>query len=505
MISTSGSWLDRVETLGNRIPHPTLLFVYLSLLVILLSWLFSATGLSTSHPVSGEPVVVFNMVSREGLQRILTEAVSNFTGFAPVGTVLVAMLGIGIAEQSGMLSALLRGLVNVATPAALSWFVALAGVLSSLAADSGYVVLIPLAAALFAASGRPPLAGIATAFAGVSAGYSANLAIGPLDAMLSGISTEAARLVDSSANVSPAANYYFMAASTLIVAWLVAQVTEKITIARLPEHFDAEPPETASLTLEPRDRKALRYVAVASAGFSVLLALALVPETGWLRDDRGSILSGPFIKGIVTIIALYFALAGSVFGLASGRFSGGKDIIESMESAMRLMAGYLVLMFFAAQFVNYFAWTQLGLITAISGAELLQASQLDSTLVLLLFVPLAAAINLLIGSASAKWSVIAPVFVPMLLLYGVAPEAVQAAYRIGDSSTNIITPLMPYFGIVVAFAQRYQPNAGIGTIIALMLPYSLVLLLGWTALLGVWLYLDIPLGPEAIAISVTGQ
>ncbi len=498
MSTPHASWLDRIETLGNKIPHPTLLFVYLSLLIVILSWLLSSSGLSSIHPVSGASIEVVNLVSRDGMQRILTEAVSNFIDFAPVGTVLVAMLGIGIAEQSGLLSTLMRGLVNAASPASLSFFVALAGVLSSLAADSGYVVLIPLAGALFAASGRPPLAGIATAFAGVSAGYSANLAIGPLDAMLAGISTEAALLVDSNASISPAANYYFMAASTFLVAWLVAQITEKVTIPRLqPANDNAVTKVTNkdAAQLQPSDKQALRWVGVSSVVFLALLLLALLPENGWLRDSNGSVIKGPFIQGIVSIIAVYFALVGSVFGLVSGRFSGTRDIIESMESAMRMMAGYLVLMFFAAQFVNYFAWTNLGLITAIRGAELLQASQLDSKLVLLLFVPLAAVINLLIGSASAKWSVIAPVFIPMLLLYGVAPEAVQAAYRIGDSSTNIITPLMPYFGIVVAFAQRYQATAGIGTVLALMLPYSLALLLGWSALLGSWLYFDIPLGP----------
>jgi aminobenzoyl-glutamate transport protein len=501
MSTPHASWLDRIEKLGNRIPHPTLLFVYLSLLVVILSWLLSSSGLSSIHPVSGASVEVVNLASRDGLQRVLTEAVGNFISFAPVGTVLVAMLGIGIAEQSGLLSTLMRGLVNAATPASLSFFVALAGVLSSLAADSGYVVLIPLAGALFAASGRPPLAGIAAAFAGVSAGYSANLAIGPLDAMLAGISTEAAQLVASDANISPAANYYFMAASTFLVAWLVAQITEKVTIPRLQPAADkgvtgvTGGADKGAAQREPGNKRALRWVAVTSLVFLALLLAALLPENGWLRDSNGSVIKGPFIRGIVSIIAVYFALVGSVFGLVSGRFSGTRDIIESMESAMRMMAGYLVLMFFAAQFVNYFAWTNLGLITAIRGAELLQASQLDSKLVLLLFVPLAAVINLLIGSASAKWSVIAPVFIPMLLLYGVAPEAVQAAYRIGDSSTNIITPLMPYFGIVVAFAQRYQANAGIGTVLALMLPYSLALLLGWSALLGIWLYFDIPLGP----------
>jgi aminobenzoyl-glutamate transport protein len=471
-----------------------LLFVYLSLLAIALSWLLAAAGVSATHPVTGTTVEVVNLVSRQGLQRILTETVSNFTGFAPVGTVLVAMLGIGIAEKSGLLIALMRGLVSLAPASLLTFFVALAGVLSSLAADSGYVVLIPLAGVLFAASGRPPLAGIATAFAAVSAGYSANLAIGPLDAMLSGISTEAAQLVDTSARVSVAANYYFMAVSTFFVAVLISWITEKLVAPRLPlDSGDVEDERTPILA--GGERKALWAVAAVTIGFAGLLLLALLPEQGWLRSDQGSILQGPFIQGIVTVIAFYFALAGCVFGFVSGRFEGARDVIQSMESAMQLMATYLVLMFFAAQFVSYFAWTNLGLVTAISGAELLQASQLDSKLVLILFIVLAASINLLIGSASAKWGIMAPVFIPMLMLYGIAPETTQAAYRIGDSSSNIITPLMPYFGIVLAFAQRYDRNAGIGTVMALMLPYSLALLIGWSALLAVWLQFGWPLGP----------
>jgi aminobenzoyl-glutamate transport protein len=494
MASKTGYLLDRIEDLGNRIPHPTLLFVYLSLLAIALSWLLAAAGVSATHPVTGATVEVVNLVSRQGLQRILTETVSNFSGFAPVGTVLVAMLGIGIAEKSGLLIALMRGLVSLAPSSLLTFFVALAGVLSSLAADSGYVVLIPLAGVLFAASGRPPLAGIATAFAAVSAGYSANLAIGPLDAMLSGISTEAAQLVDTSARVSVAANYYFMAVSTFFVAVLISWITEKLVAPRLPldpGHVEDE----QSADLAGGERKALWAVAAVTIGFAGLLLLALLPVQGWLRSDQGSILQGPFIQGIVTVIAFYFALAGCVFGFVSGRFEGAKDVIQSMESAMQLMATYLVLMFFAAQFVSYFAWTNLGLVTAISGAELLQASQLDSKLVLILFIALAALINLLIGSASAKWGIMAPVFIPMLMLYGIAPEATQAAYRIGDSSSNIITPLMPYFGIVLAFAQRYDRNAGIGTVMALMLPYSVALLIGWSALLAVWLQFGWPLGP----------
>ena len=494
MTITTSRFLDRIERIGNRVPHPTLLFVYLCILVLLLSWLMATLGVTAVHPVSGDTIDVVNLLSKAGLHQILTHTVSNFTQFAPVGTVLVAMLGIGIAEQSGLLAAGMRGLVSLAPPSALTFFVVLAGVLSSLAADSGYVVLIPLAAALFAASNRPPLAGIAAAFAGVSAGYSANLAIGPLDAMLSGISTEAAQLIDSSAVVSAAANYYFMAASTLFVTLLATWITEKLTIPRLPTVLVATGTHSGPL-LHGGEKRGLLAVGMVTAAMVLLLLAALLPEEGLLRGDNGHILQGPFIQGIVTIIAFYFAIAGCVFGFVSGHFKSSRDVIESMEKAMGTMATYLVLMFFAAQFVNYFAWTHLGLITAIRGAELLQASQLGSSFILVLFVLMAALINLLIGSASAKWSLMAPVFIPMLMLYGIAPEATQAAYRIGDSSSNIITPLMPYFGIVVAFAQRYDSKAGIGTIMALMLPYSLALLVGWSALLALWLSLGWPLGP----------
>lgn len=486
-------FLNRIEWLGNRIPHPALLFIYLALGVLLLSAFLGYFGINATHPISGEKIEVVNLLSRTGLHLILTKTVSNFTQFAPVGPVLVAMLGIGIAEQSGLLSALMRGLVNLAPARALTVFVALAGVLSSLAADSGYVVLIPLAAVLFATTGRSPLAGIATAFAGVSAGYSANLAIGPLDAMLAGISTEAVHLVDPTVDVGVAANYYFMAASTLFVTLLITWVTERFTVRRLTTHSIETTSSSHQLSRE--EQRGLRIVGLGSAVFTGLLLAGLVPEQGLLRTDQGSILNGPFIQGIVTLIALFFGIAGCAFGFTTGKFTNSRQAIESMEGAMKTMASYLVLMFFAAQFVSYFSWTNLGLISAIKGADLLQSIKPDSSVLLVLFVLLAATINLLIGSASAKWAVMAPVFVPLLMLYGIDPAATQAAYRVGDSSSNIITPLMPYFGIVVVFAQRYDPRAGIGTLAALMLPYSAALLIGWSTLLALWLAIGWPLGP----------
>ena len=512
--SLASRLLDTIENTGNRIPHPALLFIYLAIGVALLSWLAARLGWHAVHPVSGETISAFNLLSRAGVHRVLEQTVSNFTHFAPVGTVLVAMLGIGIADHAGLLSAIMRSLVLRAPERALTFTVVFAGVLSSLAADAGYVVLIPLAAALFQAAGRPPLAGIAAAFAGVSAGYSANLIIGPLDAMLAGISTEAAALVDPERTVSPAANYYFMAGSTLLIAALATWVTERIVQPRLARHTPQTATESSlappldTLLDTPLDRpmdkpldtlaaseaRALRAVAWFSVLFVILLVLGVTLPHGLLRADHGTVLDGPFIGGIVTIIAFYFALAGTLFGYISGTFKRSSDVINSMEAAMASMAGYLVLMFFAAQFVSYFAWTELGLICAIKGAELLRTVGTDGNIILLLFVLLAAAINLLVGSASAKWSIIAPVFVPMFMLYGIPPEATQVAYRIGDSSTNIITPLMPYFGIIVAFAQRYDPQAGIGTIVAMMLPYSATLLLGWSAILALWLLAGWPLG-----------
>jgi aminobenzoyl-glutamate transport protein len=488
-------FLTRIEVIGNRLPHPTLLFIYLCGFILALSWLCAWLGVGALHPVNGNAVSAVNLLNTEGLQRILANAVTNFTQFAPVGTVLVAIMGIGVAEHSGLLSAVLRATVIKAPAKLLTFTIVLAGVLSSLAADTGYVVLIPLAAMIFAAVGRSPVVGIAAAFAGVSGGYSANLLIGPLDAILAGISTEAARLVEPGYEVSAAGNYYFILASTFMIAAVGTWVTERWIEPRFPhDGTDAGGVEA----LKPYEKRALKAVGVFSLVFVGILLWGLVPETGALRHpETGSILRSPFIKGIVTIIAVYAALAGLLYGKVSGSFRRGQDFVLGMEKSMATMASYLVLMFFAAQFVSYFGWSQLGIIAAINGAELLQQLQLNTTFLLVGFILLAAMINLLVGSASAKWALIAPVFVPMLLLTGISPEATQVAYRIGDSSTNIITPLMPYFGVVVAFVQQYDKQAGIGTIVAAMLPYSVMFTVAWSLLLIGWILLGLPLGPGA--------
>ena len=489
--------LNRIERLGNRIPNPTFLFIVLCGLVLLISWACSMLGFAATHPGTGLEISAQNLLNRDGLHKILANTVSNFVQFAPVGTVLVAVMGIGIAEHSGLLSTVLKATLLRAPRKFLSFFVVLAGALSSLAADTGYVVLIPLAALIFQAAGRNPLIGIMAAFAGVSGGFSANLLIGPLDAILAGISTEAAKLVAPEYEVNAAGNYYFIVCSTLLVAVVGTWVTECFIAKRFP---NLDTPQSSALneSIQPQERRALKWVAIFSLIFIAILMLGLIPDSGFLRDPESqSVLRSPFIQGIVTIIALYAGLCGIIYGKVCGRYKGSSDFIAGMEQPMATMASYLVLMFFAAQFVNYFAWSNLGSILAINGAVVLKSMSLPPALLLMVFVFMTASINLFIGSASAKWALIAPIFVPMLLLSGISPEATQVAYRIGDSSTNIITPLMPYFGVVVAFAQKYQKDIGIGSIIAAMLPYSVALLISWSFLMVIWVLFGWNLGPEA--------
>lgn len=487
--------LNHIERLGNRLPHPTLMFVYLCGLILLLSWVFALLGVSAEHPTTGEALRVNNLLNLTGLERILTQTVINFTSFAPVGTVLVAIMGFAVAEHSGLLSALLRASVVRASHRYLTFFVVLAGVLSSLASDTGYVILLPLAALIFSSAGRHPLAGLAAAFAGVSGGYSANLLIGPLDVMLAAISTEAAHLVAPDYQVNAAGNYYFIAASTLLIAGVGTWVTEAIICRRLPSGPSKNP---AELQLSQEERRGLWATAGFSAIFAAMLLWGLLPQSGWLRDpETQSVIASPFMTGIVTVIAFYAALSGLIYGKVTGSYQNASAVVTGMEKHMATMANYLVLMFFAAQFIQYFAWSNLGLILAVQGAGLLTQINLPPTLLLLLFVLLSAVINLFVGSASAKWALLAPVFVPMLLLMGLSPEATQIAYRIGDSSTNLITPLMPYFGVVVAFAQHHQKDLGVGTLITLMLPYSIAFLLAWSLLLLLWVWLGLPLGPGA--------
>ncbi len=490
--------LGAIERAGNRLPAPAWLFVWLCALMLVLSALGEWLGLRATLP-NGDGVAARSLLGVDGLQWLLTHTVSNFTGFAPVGTVLVAMLGIGIAEHSGLLKAVLTRVVMAAPPRLLTFMVVLAAMLSHVAADAGYVVLIPLAGLLFAAAGRPPLAGIVAAFAGVSGGYSANLVIGPVDAILAGLSTEAVRLVDAGYTVSAAGNYYFSLASALLLSILATIITERVIEPRLRGSVSTEAavPEPPTLA----ERRALRAVGVWTLLLIALLLWGVLPQDGFLRDRANpAVLASPLLSGIVTVIALYAAVAGLIYGRVSGLYRRADDCVAGMEASMATMASYLVLMFFAAQFVSWFGWSQLGTIAAVHGADFLKTLTPAPLLLIGGLILISALIDLLVGSASAKWALMAPVFVPMFYLLGISPEATQMAYRIGDSVANIITPLMPYFGVVVAFVQRWDRNAGVGTLIANMLPFSIVFLIGWSLLLAVWVALGWPLGPGVSAM-----
>ena len=492
-------FLSTVERVGNALPHPATLFALLALGLILMSWLAARLGLSAINPRTGAEVLPVNLVSRAGLHWILDSTVENFTGFAPLGTVLVAMLGIGVAERSGLIGTGLRWLVHTAPRRFLTFVIVLAGVMSNMASDVGYVLLVPLGAIVFLSVGRHPIAGLAAAFAGVSGGFSANLLLGTIDPLLAGITQEAARIVDPTYTVTPACNYYFMVVSTFLIAAVGTWVTERIVVPRLGA-YDGPAPSVTGETgpLSPAERRGLLWAFLVSLGLLALVLGGLVPEEGILRHaETGSVLYSPFMHGIVTFIFLGGLLAGLAYGLGAGTLKNDADVVAGMKEAMETLALFLVLVFFAAQFVAYFKYTNLGMILAIQGADLLRASGLGPIPLMLAFILLAGLINLCMGSASAKWAFMAPVFVPMFMLLGYTPELVQGVYRIGDSATNVISPMMSFFALIVAFMQRYEPRAGMGTVIATMLPYTIAFTLAWMGLLVAWLLLGLPLGPGA--------
>ncbi|MDH4070275.1 MAG: AbgT family transporter [Ignavibacteria bacterium] len=489
--------LDFVEWVGNKLPHPATLFGLFALFVVIGSGILAVMEYVAYHPSTGEEIRAVSLMNGEGLRRIVTTMVTNFTGFVPLGTVLVAMLGVGVAEGSGLLSAILRLLVLSAPKRLITLVIVFSGVLSNAASEAGYVILIPLGAVIFMTIGRHPLAGMAAAFAGVSGGYSANLVLGTVDPLLSGITEEVAKIIDPGYLVNPAANYYFMIVSTFLVTLMGTWVTEKIVEPRLGTYDGDEKPESVD-RLTALEKKGLMAAGISSLVLAGLLALSIVPEWGVLRDpESGGILHSPFLRGIVTIIFVVFLVPGVVFGFVTRSLKNDTDVINAMGKSMKGLGVYIVLVFFAAQFVAYFSWTNVGLISAIQGAEFLKSIGLTGIPLIVAFVFVAGAMNMFMGSASAKWAIMAPIFVPMFMLLGYTPELTQAAYRIGDSCTNVITPMMSYFALIVAFAEKYQKDAGIGTVVALMVPYSMIFLVVWTIFLILWMLLGIPVGPGA--------
>ena len=493
-IKTKKGFFYYVEKGGNALPHPALLFGLFALATFVLSGIGALLGWHGVHPATGEQIDVVNLVSRDGIHRIMLDMVNNYTSFAPLGIVMVALLGIGVAENSGLFKTAINAMLIKAPPQSITFMVIFTALLSNAASDLGYLLIIPLAGVIFHSLGRHPIAGMAAAFAGVSGGFSANILISTLDPMLAGITTEAAHIIDKDYLVLPTANYYFMAISTFLIVIAGTVVTVKWIEPRLGKYTgEVERESIAQLTyLESKGMKRAGLVILA---WTVLFCVGLIPENGILRANDGSILHSPVLKGFISLLFLTMASAGAVYGFTTGKYKKAGDVITGMNDGFKPLVSYLVLVFFAAQFVAWFRWSNLGLLLAINGAEALQNADIGLIPLVVIFVAFTSFLNLFIGSAAAKWAMIGPVFVPIFMLLGYSPELAQTVYRVGDSITNIVTPVMPYFALIIVFFQKYDKKAGIGTIMATMMPYSIALFIGWTALLIVWILLRLPLGP----------
>jgi aminobenzoyl-glutamate transport protein len=490
-------FLARIEKLGNALPNPAILFLILTLIVIFISGIMTWVNFQAIHPVTKELLTPVNLLSSAGLRHMITETVKNFTGFAPMGTVLVAMLGFSISEKSGLLTTLLRLIVLKSSKKLLVPAVLLAGVLSHTGGDIGYVLLIPLAGLTFHSAGLNPIAGITICFAGVSGGFAANILLSTADTLLSGISQEAAKILNPQYSVTPLSNYYFMATSSLLIIAIGTFIANKITIPFLGKYKGDKISDGIS-QLTAKEKKGLFNAGIIALILVLFLLIGLVPSHGFLRDPANpDILHSAAIKGIVAIIFLFGALPGLVYGYTVKTFKNQNDVINAMQEAMATMAPYLVLVFFASQFVQMFNHSHMGLIVAVKGSEVLKDLGLGPIPLMLGFIILTVFLDLIIGSASAKWALMAPIFVPMFMLLGISPELSQTSYRIADSVVNIISPLMPYFPLVLAFMAKYDPKAKVGTVIALMLPYSMGFLIFWSLMLFAWISLGLPLGPGA--------
>jgi aminobenzoyl-glutamate transport protein len=484
--------LDWVEVIGNKLPQPVTLFFILMLIVLATSWVASVLEISAVHPGTKETIYPVNLISGEGVKMIFTRMVKTFADFPPLGLVLSVMLGIGVAERSGLIVAALKAFVASVPRKLITISIITAGMLCSVASDAGYVVLIPLGAVIFLGMGRHPIAGLAAAFAGVSGGFGANIFLTSLDPLLAAFTQSAAQLIDPTYLVEPTANWYFMAASVPIIAIAGTFVTEKIIEPRLGPYTGTPEFTTDSNPLTREEKKGLVLAVLAALITGGVLAFLAV---NYLRTEDGAYT--PLFQSIVAIMLVIFFVPGLVYGISVGKIKGDRDVAKMLADSMAVMGGYIVLAFAAAQFVAYFSWSNIGVIFAISGAGLLESIHFTGIPLIVMFVIVASLINILIGSASAKWAIMAPVFVPMLMLMGYSPEMTQAAYRIGDSYTNILTPLLPYFPLIITFAHRYDKKVGIGTLVSSMLPFAVVFAVVRIIMLVLWMLFEIPLGPDS--------
>lgn len=487
-------FLNVIEKVGNKLPHPFMLFFYLILILVVISFILGTMQATVYHPSTGEEVVVKSLLSKEGIQYILSNTLTNFTGFAPLGLVLTMMLGIGLSEKVGLFSALMTKAITKTPKRIVSFMVVFIGILGNIASDAAFVVIPPLAALVFLALGRHPLAGLAAGLAGAGIGFTANILIAGTDALLSGISTEIAKSIDPNMVVTPLDNWFFMSVSTFLLAFLGAFVTDKFVEPRLGEYKGEK---TANGTeLSPLENRALRNTGIASLLYvAIIIGLLLMPASPLLNED-GTILRSPFLSGIVPILFGFFLVAGITYGISIKRIQKTADIPNIMAEAIKDLSSYIVLIFIIGQFIGYFNWTNIATWSAVHLADFLTAINLTNIFAVILFILLVALLSLFIISGSALWSLVAPIFVPTFMVLGYHPAFIQLAYRVGESSTNMVTPLNTYFAIILGFMQVYNKKAGIGTLMALMIPYTIVFLVSWIILILIFALFNIPIGPD---------
>lgn len=493
--------LDVVERVGNGLPHPTTMFIIFTLILIAVSYVAAKMGVKVSYEtydnatkslVTKETAVV-NLLSPNSIRFMYTSVINNFTSFIALGTVFTIIMGVGVADGSGFMAAVLKKIVAVTPRKAVTATVIFLGIMSNVASSTGYVMLVPLGAILFMSFGRHPIAGLAATFAGVSGGWSANLLIGTNDPVFAGMSTEAARMINPNYTVLPTGNWYFMVASTFLITFVGTLVTEKIIEPRLGEYIPEEKIAVDDISLD--EKRGMKFALISLVVFFIIVGMLVVPENALLRNPTtGELLRSPFMSGIVFLMSMFFMIPGIFYGIGARTIKSDKDIINLMVKSINNLSGFMVLIFFAAQFVVFFNYSNLGIILSVKGANFLQETGFVGVPLIFAFIVMTAIINIFIAVDSAKWAIMAPIFVPMFMRIGFSPELTQAAYRVGDSCTNVIAPLMPFFPLVVAFAQKYDKKSGMGTMISLMLPYSIAFLIGWIILLIIWFVFNIPLG-----------
>ncbi|ASB49136.1 AbgT family transporter [Alkalitalea saponilacus] len=494
----SSGLLKWVEQLGNKLPHPFWMFVWITIIIIATSAVAALFGLSATDPGTGEEVFAKNLVSGEGLRRFLEEMVTNFAHFAPFGLVLVMLMGVSVAERSGLLTIVLRTMAFAVPRKVVLPFIFIIGACGNIGSDAGVVIVPPIAALIFMQMGLHPIAGLIAGYAGATAGFTANFFIAGTDVLLAGISTEVATGIDPDIEVSATANWYFMIASTVMLGLGGAFIVSRFTIPKCKNFAIGDEgieafKETPKLT--PEEKKGMVYAGLSVLIFIALIAAMVIPDGAPLRNqETGGIVPSPFLRGLVPILFFFFAIPGYVYGKITGSIKKPDDLLKFMEQGMKDLSGYIVLMLVVAQFINLFSWSRLDTILAINGAEFLQSSGLTGPFMFTLFMMLVAFLNIFIGSGSAKWAIFAPIFIPMLAQLGYSPAFIQLMYRVGDSITNCISPLYIYFPLLIGWVRKYDKNIGIGTIISLLIPYAVVLFIMWVVLLFVWYWLGIPIG-----------